>query len=283
MPLDFTKLHGLGNDYVYIDVHDQQVPDPGALARAVSDRHRGIGSDGLILIAPPSDESDADVRMLMFNADGTPGEMCGNGIRCLAKYVYDHRRAQQNPLRVETGAGILLLELTIGADDKVKTVRVDMGPPRLAPRDIPIDVPGAEAVNVPLNVANHHFQLTAVSMGNPHAVVFVDDVAAVPLETVGPAFEHHDLFPQRVNVHFAQVHNRHHLQMRTWERGSGITQACGTGACAVCVAGVLTGRAEPDITARLPGGALHILWDQATGHVFMTGPATEVFSGIWPN
>jgi diaminopimelate epimerase len=283
MPLHFTKLHGLGNDYVYIDVHDQHVPDPIQLARAVSNRHRGIGSDGLILIAPPTDEADADVRMLMFNADGTPGEMCGNGIRCLAKYVYDHGRAHQNPLRVETGAGTLLLDLTTNPDDQVTTVRVDMGPPRLAPRDIPIDIPGEEAVNVPINVADHHFQLTAVSMGNPHAVVFVDDVAAIPLETVGPAFEHHPLFPQRVNVHFAQLRDRHHLQMRTWERGSGITQACGTGACAVCVAGVLTRRAEPDITARLPGGELHILWDQTTRHIFMTGPATEVFSGTWPD
>jgi diaminopimelate epimerase len=275
-------MHGLGNDYVYVDVHAQDVAAPEALARAMSDRHRGVGSDGLILIALAGN-ADADARMLMFNADGTRGEMCGNGIRCVAKYVFDHGISQNNPLRIATDAGVKTLELTLGDDGKVAQIRVDMGTPGLAPDEVPMLVDGAEVVDYPLEVDGETYVITGVSMGNPHAVAFVDDVSAVPLERVGPLFEHHALFPERVNMHFAEVRGPGEVRMRTWERGSGITQACGTGACAVCVAGVLSERTQPTLVAHLPGGALSLEWDRTSRHVFMTGPATEVFHGEWPD
>lgn len=285
MPLRFTKMHGLGNDYVYVSTFDQVVPDPPSLARAVSDRHRGIGSDGLILVAPPA-VPDADVRMVMYNVDGSRGQMCGNGLRCVAKLAYERGLARRNPLRVQTDRGVLTLDLTL-VGGRVTEVRADMGPPILDPQRIPVALPGKLAVDVPLPAdapgAAQGLRLTAVSMGNPHGVLFVPDAAAVPLEEWGPQLERHPLFPERANIHFAQVLAAGRVRMVTWERGSGITQACGTGAAAVCVAGVLTSRSGRAVTVELPGGELRIVWDEASGHVFMTGPATEVFTGEWPD
>jgi diaminopimelate epimerase len=282
----FTKMHGLGNDYVYVNGFEETVADPAAVAQKVSDRHFGIGSDGLILILP-SDK--ADVRMRMFNADGSESEMCGNGIRCVAKYSYDHGLTKNNPMKVETGRGVLTLQLGL-KDGKVDVVTVDMGEPILKLEDIPVRQ-GA-AVRQPLinKQAEHQYALaledagkplvaTFVSMGNPHAVIYCDDVRAVDLEKLGPKVEHYAAFPKRINAHWVQVHSRNEVTMRTWERGSGITMACGTGACAVCVAGVLVGKTNRKILAHLPGGDLTLEWRESDNHVYMTGPATEVFSG----
>ncbi len=276
----FTKMHGLGNDYVYVSTFDQPVPaDPARLAVAVSDRHFGIGGDGLILIMP---SERADARMRMFNADGSEGEMCGNGVRCVARYLHDHDLARKDRVTIETGRGILTLDLDVVAG-KVRGVRVDMGAPILKSREIPTTLPGDPPVNAPLRVGDREFAVTAVSMGNPHAVIYVDDVAEFPLEELGPAIENHPAFPRRVNVHVVEVYDPGEVRMRTWERGSGITLACGTGACAVCVAGVLTGRSGRKIQAHLPGGDLELEWRDDDAPVFMTGPATEVFSGEWPD
>jgi diaminopimelate epimerase len=278
----FTKMHGIGNDYVYVNGFDQPVADPAATAIAVSDRHFGIGSDGLILILP---SKIADVRMRMFNADGSESEMCGNGIRCVAKYAFDHGLTQNNPMRVETGRGVLNLALETQAG-KVQRVTVDMGEPILSLPDIPVDATKisatAHAHTHRLRLDNHpSFEATFVSMGNPHAVLFVDDVKSIDLERVGPAIERHAAFPRRINVHFVQVIDRVDVIMRTWERGSGITLACGTGACAVGVAGVLTGKTNRKLLAHLPGGDLTLDWREEDNHVLMTGAATEVFSGDW--
>jgi diaminopimelate epimerase len=276
--MKFTKMHGLGNDYVYVETFGQKAPaDPAALARAVSDRHFGIGSDGLILIGP---SERADARMRMFNADGSESEMCGNGVRCVAKYIHDHGIATKPRVTVETGRGVLTLDLEV-VDGKARRVRVDMGPPILQGSDIPTKLPGDPPVDVNVNVAGFDLGVTAVSMGNPHAVVYVDDVENFPVESVGAALEHHPSFPRRVNAHFVQILTPGEVKMRTWERGSGITLACGTGACAVCVAGVLTGRTSRKILAHLPGGDLDLDWPADDASVFMTGPATEVFSGEW--
>lgn len=276
----FTKMHGIGNDYVYIDGFKQRVEDPKRLAVAVSDRHFGIGSDGLILILP---SEKADVRMRMFNADGSEGEMCGNGIRCVAKYAYDHGLAKVNPMKVETGAGVLALELDI-VEDKVHRVRVDMGEPRLAPADIPATAEGVDRIlNQPMTLDGREYRMTCVGMGNPHAVFFVDDTDEIELERLGPKVELHPMFPRRTNVHFVEMNNRGEVTMKTWERGSGATLACGTGAAAVCVAGVLIGETERRIRAHLPGGDLELEWSEADNHVYMTGPAAEVFSGDWPD
>ncbi|QDV36108.1 diaminopimelate epimerase [Tautonia plasticadhaerens] len=280
MPLRFTKMHGLGNDYVYVNLFDQILPgDPGPLAAAMSDRHLGVGSDGLILIGP-SDRADA--RMRMFNLDGSEGEMCGNGIRCVAKYVHDHGIARKDRVTIETGRGVLTLDLEVEGG-KAHRVRVDMGTPILRSAEIPTTLPGDPPVDVPFEVGGLELRQTAVSMGNPHAVAFVDDVTAFPLEAIGPKWEHHPAYPRRVNAHVVQVIGPGEVRMRTWERGSGITQACGTGACAVCVAGVLTGRTGWKIVAHLPGGDLELEWPADDAPVFMTGPATEVFSGEWPD
>jgi diaminopimelate epimerase len=289
----FTKMHGIGNDYVYVDCVRQPPPrDPCALARAVSDRHFGIGSDGLILICP---SGVADARMRMFNVDGSESEMCGNGIRCVAKYVYDHGIARNPRLMVETGRGVLTLDLTF-ENDRVSQVRVDMGMPILQALDIPTTLPGDPVVDAPppywkaardlpdiLCDVGAKLAMTCVSMGNPHAVLFCKDVSKIPLEQVGPILEHAPVFPRRANIHFAQVHSRGEVTMRTWERGSGITMACGTGACSVCVAGVLTGRTDRKLLAHLPGGDLRLHWSESDGHVYMTGPAVEVFHGEWPD
>ncbi|MFQ3651058.1 MAG: diaminopimelate epimerase [Gemmataceae bacterium] len=288
-PLRFIKMHGLGNDYVYVDCFSQAEPvDPAGLARAVSDRHFGIGSDGLILVCPAR-TAEAHARMRMFNADGSESEMCGNGIRCVAKLVHDHGLSSANPLRIETGRGILTLHLNI-RDGKVDTVRVDMGEPILEAERIPTTLPGPQVIDVPLPLSSEQggsigidLRGSCVSMGNPHVVIFVPDVAVVPLEKLGPLLETLSVFPRRINVHFAQVLSPAELIMRTWERGSGITMACGTGACAVAVAGVLTQRTGRSVLAHLPGGDLHLDWNPSDNHVYMTGPATEVFHGIWPS
>lgn len=280
MPLRFTKMHGLGNDYVYVSLFDQSVADPAALSRVISDRHRGVGSDGLILVAPP--QAGGDVRMIMFNADGSRGQMCGNGVRCVAKLAYERRLARRNPMRVETDRGILDLRLFLDSSDRVERVRVNMGPPILEPRRIPVALDGERAINVPLPLGECTLTMTCVSMGNPHAVIFVDDLAAVPLGDWGPRIERHALFPERVNAHFVQILSHSHVRMATWERGSGPTQACGTGAAAVCVAGVLTDRSPRKVLATLPGGDLELEWDDTSNAVFKTGPATEVFTGEWP-
>src|SRR5262245_220542 len=285
--MHFIKYQGIGNDYVYVDCVNQPIPaDPAALARAVSDRHFGIGGDGLILLCP-SDR--ADVRMRMFNADGSEAEMCGNGVRCVAKMAHDHGLSRNNPLKVETGRGVLTLQLTVAAG-KVQRVRVDMGEPILDAGAIPTTLPGSRVVDHRLPAAGDDWyaacgldpRMTCVSMGNPPAGVYCNDVAKVPLEGVGPALETASVFPRRINVHFVQVHSPGEVTMRTWERGSGVTLACGTGACAVCVAGVLSGRTGRKLLAHLPGGDLTLEWNEADNHVFKTGPATEVFAGEWP-
>jgi diaminopimelate epimerase len=276
----FAKMHGIGNDYVYVSTFDQKAPtDPARLAVAVSDRHRGIGGDGLILIMP---SERADARMRMFNADGSEGEMCGNGVRCVAKYLYEHGIARKPTVTVETGRGVLTLLLEVRGG-RVERVTVDMGAPILDPALIPTLLPGHPPIDAPLRVAERELAITAVSMGNPHAVAYVADVAAFPLESLGPLLERHPAFPRRVNVHVVEVVGTGEVRMRTWERGSGITLACGTGACAVCVAGVLTGRTERALLAHLPGGDLELDWRDAGASVFMTGPAVHVFTGEWPD
>lgn len=279
--LKFTKMHGLGNDYVYVGLFDQQVADPAALARAVSDRHRGIGSDGLILVGPPQAPT-AQVRMQMFNADGSRAQMCGNGIRCVAKLAYERGWARFNPLRVETDAGVLTLQLTLDAQGRVALVRVDLGEPILEAARIPVRSTTARVLNLPIEFCGTSLPMTCVSMGNPHVVFFVPELERVPLAEWGPVLERHPLFPERINVHFVQVESPTYIRMATWERGAGPTQACGTGAAAVCVAGVLTGNSQRKLRARLPGGELDLEWDEATNHVFKAGPATEVFTGEWP-
>lgn len=286
MALQFTKMHGAGNDYVYLDGVGHRLPDdlPG-LARRISDRHFGVGGDGLICILPPT-VTDAHVRMRMFNSDGSEAEMCGNGVRCVAKYVHDHGLSDANPLRVETGRGVLDITLHLGRDGKVESATVDMGEPILAIEQIPADVrhltPTAAANTFRLTEVaapdGTPVSATLVSMGNPHAVVFARSAGEADLN-LGPAIERHRAFPRKTNVHFVQVLAHGEVKVIHWERGTGPTLACGTGACAVCVAGALTGRTGREIITRLPGGDLRLRWDEATGHVYMTGPAVEVFSG----
>ncbi len=279
--MKFTKMHGLGNDYVYVNLFREKLAGEVAdVARSISDRHFGVGSDGLILIAP---SERADARMRMFNADGSESEMCGNGVRCVAKYVYDHGIAPKERITIETGRGVLTLDLEVEGG-KARRVRVNMGEPILQGVEIPTSLPGNPPIEVPIRVGSPNsasYSATAVSMGNPHAVVYVPDVDGVLLDVLGPLFEKHEAFPRRVNAHFVQVLAPDEVRMRTWERGSGITLACGTGACAVCVAGVLTGFTEDKILAHLPGGDLELEWAGVGHPVFMTGPATEVFSGEW--
>lgn len=274
----FTKMHGLGNDYVYVDCFAERVADAPALARAVSDRHRGIGGDGLILICP---SSKADVRMEMYNSDGSRAQMCGNGIRCVAKYAYEHGRARANPMRIETDAGILPLELTVDGE-RVRLARVNMGRPRLRPEDLPTTLKIDEMIDLPVEASGRQLRMTCLSMGNPHAVLFADSLRGIDLAREGARLEHHAMFPQRCNIHFVTVNRRDDVTMWTWERGSGATLACGTGASAVCVAGALTGRTDRKITAHLPGGDLLLEWNPEDDCVYMTGPAEEVFTGDWP-
>lgn len=277
----FTKMHGIGNDYVYVDCFRNPLPaDPAELARKVSDRHFGIGGDGLILICPS--DNGADARMRMFNADGSESEMCGNGLRCVAKFVHDHGIAPKERLRLQTGRGILTVDLEI-AGGKAARVRVNMGEPILEPKKIPTTFSGERAVNVPLVVDGRTFEATCVSMGNPHCVIFVPQATDELVLGWGPKIEHAPQFPARVNVEFVEVVSPTELRQRTWERGSGETLACGTGASAVCVAGVLTGRSRRDVTIHLLGGDLQIHWNESDNHVYKTGPAAEVFTGDWPD
>ncbi len=272
--LRFTKMHGIGNDYVYVDCFTQTVADPVGLARRVSPRRTGIGSDGLILICP---SATADCRMEMYNADGSRGEMCGNGIRCVGKYVYEHGLAPRETLRVETDAGIKVLQLQV-RDGRVPSVTVDMGVPILDGPRIPVAAEG-RVVDVPLSVGGETYRITCVSMGNPHCVIFLPGVDGLALADIGPRFEHHPFFPQRVNTEFVEVRSPTALRMRVWERGSGETAACGTGACAVLVAAALNGRSERHAIVHLNGGDLDLVWNTTDDHVLMTGPAEEVFTG----
>lgn len=275
----FTKMQGAGNDYIYIDCFRDPIPErPDQLSRDISDRHFGVGADGLILILP---SQRADVQMRMFNADGSEAEMCGNGIRCLAKYVYDHDLCRQTTLQVETQRGVLTLELRV-REERVDQVRVDMGEPILSPREVPAKFVGESVVDRPLVVDGRELAVTAVSMGNPHCVVFTPEVTDADVLGLGPQIERHDQFPAGTNVEFVEVRSRTEVFQRTWERGSGETLACGTGACAVCVAGVLTGRTERRVGVQLRGGKLEVEWNEDRGNVYMTGPAAEVFSGEWP-
>ncbi|HIV53705.1 MAG TPA: diaminopimelate epimerase [Candidatus Mediterraneibacter norwichensis] len=277
--MKFTKMQGLGNDYVYVNCLKETIADPPALAKKISDRHFGVGSDGLIMINP-SDK--ADFEMEMYNADGSRAEMCGNGIRCVAKYVYDYGLTDKTRISVETLAGIKYLDLTV-ENGKVSLVRVDMGRPILEPENIPVQAEGSRVVDEPLTVDGKEYRMTCVSMGNPHAVIFVDqDVRELPLEQIGPSFENHERFPKRINTEFARVLDRRTVEMRVWERGSGETLACGTGTCATAVACVLNGLTEDEITVHLLGGDLYIKWDREKDTVYMTGPAETVFDGEWP-
>ena len=277
--MEFTKMQGLGNDYVYVNCFQEKIEDPSELARKISDRHFGVGSDGLIMINP-SDK--ADFEMEMYNADGSRGEMCGNGIRCVAKYVYDYGLTDKKSISVETLGGIKYLDLTV-EDGKVKLVKVDMGKPELEPSKVPVIAEGSSVVDAPIMVDGKEYRMTCISMGNPHAVVFVDcDVRELPLEEIGPKFENHERFPKRVNTEFVRVLDRHTAEMRVWERGSGETLACGTGACAVAAACALNGHTEDEVTVKLLGGDLHIRWDRENDTVYMTGPAEVVFDGEWP-
>ncbi len=281
----FTKMHGIGNDYIYINGLQQSVADPEALARAIADRHTGVGGDGLILILPPQNGVEADLRMRMFNADGSESAMCGNGIRCVCKYAHDHGLSKAQPMRIQTGTGVLTLEYTVGGDGTVNQVTVDMGEPILLLADVPVDrrhLAGGDGPIYCISVDEQTFEAVFVSIGNPHAVIYVDDVEVVDLLRLGQKLETHPAFPNRINVHFVRVADPNEVFMRTWERGSGATLACGSGACAVCVAGVLTDRTDRRLLAHLPGGDLDIRWDERTNHVFMTGPAEEVFTGDWP-
>lgn len=297
----FIKMHGIGNDYVYVNGFTERVTDPAALAIRIADRHFGVGGDGLIMLLPPEPGVTADVRMRMFNADGSESEMCGNGVRCVCKFAHDHGITRANPMRVQTGRGVLTLRYNTNTSGKVDQITVDMGEPILDAGLVPVKIgmipDNSRVVNYSLSeFVRDHVELrqpwvdaagldrhiTCVSMGNPHVMLYCNDVSKVPLEIVGPILEKDARFPRRINVHFVQVHAPGEVTMRTWERGSGITLACGTGASAVCVAGVLVSRSDRKILAHLPGGDLSLEWRESDNHVYMTGPATEVFEGVWP-
>lgn len=273
--LQFTKMQGLGNDYVYIDCTKKKLENASEVAVKASDRHFGIGSDGLILI---NASNVADFEMEMYNADGSRGEMCGNGIRCVAKYVYDYGLTDQTHISVETLGGIKYLDLTV-EEGRVRQVRVDMGRPMLCPAEIPVIANGESVIDMPIEVDGTEYRMTAVGMGNPHTVVFMEDVDELEIERIGPKFEHHPCFPNRVNTEFVKVLDQNTVKMRVWERGSGETLACGTGACAVAVACILNGLTENEVTVQLLGGDLLIEWDREADKVYMTGPAEVVFDG----
>lgn len=273
--MKFTKMHGLGNDYVYVNCFEEKVENPKEVAIKVSDRHFGIGSDGLILIKP---SQKADFFMEMYNADGSQSEMCGNGIRCVAKYVYDFGLTDKTEIAIDTLAGIKYLTLHI-EDGKVATVTVDMGCPILEAKEIPVMSEEEKFIAKPVEVLGTCYSVTAVSMGNPHGIVFVEDVKNFPVHEVGKVFEVHEIFPRRANIEFLEVLDRKTANMRVWERGSGETLACGTGTCASVVAGVLNGKLDREVTVHLLGGDLLIEWREEDNHVYMTGAATTVFVG----
>jgi diaminopimelate epimerase len=288
--MKFTKMHGIGNDYVFVDCFHERVTNPAKVARAISDRHFGVGSDGLILICP---SKKADAKMRIFNADGSEAEMCGNGIRCVAKYVFEKNIAKPRgpiamgngtkypaSLNIETGAGVLTVGLALRGKI-VQKVCVNMGEPKFRPKEIPVKLAGERVIEHKIEVAGEKLPMTCVSMGNPHVIFFCDEVAAVELDVIGPEIENHNLFPKRTNVHFVEIKSRDEFTMRTWERGSGITLACGTGACACAVAAAVTGRCDRSSTAKLPGGQLQLNWSTEDNCVYMTGPAVEVFEGQW--
>ena len=271
----FTKMQGLGNDYVYVNCFQEKIDNPSEVAIKVSNRNFGVGSDGLIMICP---SEVADFEMKMYNADGSRGEMCGNGIRCVGKYVYDYGLTDKTSVSVETLGGIKYLDFTV-EDGKVKLVKVDMGSPELVPANIPIIAEGDSVIDAPIVVDGREYHMTGVSMGNPHTVVYIDDVQGLEIEKIGPKFENHERFPNRINTEFAKVLDRHTVEMRVWERGSGETLACGTGACAVAVASILNGLTEDKVTVKLLGGDLQIEWDRQENKVYMTGPAEISFEG----
>ena len=286
--MNFTKMHGCGNDYVYMDCTKDTddvrkvLENAPSLAIQVSDRHFGIGSDGLILICP---SEVADFRMRMYNADGSESEMCGNGIRCVSKFVYDKKLTDKTLITVETGAGILKLDLHPGADGLIEAVTVDMGVPVMPAHLVPVLGENMEnleepLIDAPLMVNGIEYRMTCISMGNPHAVIFVEDTASLPLTEMGPDFENHPRFPKRTNTEFIQLISRTEMNMRVWERGSGETLACGTGTCASVMAAILNGHTEDEVLVHLLGGDLLIRYERESGHIFMTGPATTVFEGV---
>ena len=275
--MKFTKMHGCGNDYVYFDCTKNEIKDESAAAKALSDRHFGIGGDGIIIIKKGK---KAEFEMVMYNADGSRGAMCGNGIRCVAKYVYDHKLTDKTSISIESMGAVKYIDVAV-ENGEVKSARVDMGAPILESKKIPVLTDGERAVNVPITVDGREYKMTCVSMGNPHAVVFIENSPKeFPLEKIGPMFENNSVFPDRTNTEFIKVIDRKNLEMRVWERGSGETLACGTGACASAVAAILNGYADNDVTVHLLGGDLEISWSGNEGDsVFMTGPATTVFEG----
>lgn len=278
----FTKMEGLGNDYIYIEEFEEELYEPGPLAVKISDRHFGVGGDGIVLIGHPSKDkkTEADFRMRMFNADGSEGEMCGNASRCVGKYLYDTGLTESETIRLETRAGVKILHLTV-AGKRVRSVKVDMGEPILKPSEIPMNVPGDSFINSEITVGGKSYLGTAVSMGNPHLVVPYDGLEDLEIASIGPKFEHHELFPKRVNTEFIEVKARDHVRMRVWERGSGETLACGTGACAVLVASALNGWTGRKAKIELRGGTLEIEWSEEDNHVYMSGPASFVFTGTY--
>lgn len=273
--MKFTKMHGIGNDYVYVNCFEESVKNPAEVSKFLSNRHFGIGSDGLILISP---SAIADFRMNIYNADGSQAEMCGNGIRCVAKYVYDYGLTDKTEISVETLAGIKYLRLQV-ENGKVASVEVNMGAPILEPKEIPVAVEESPVVNVPVEVKGKIYHMTCVSMGNPHAIIFMNNVKDLDIEAIGPYFENHTVFPKRTNTEFVEVLDRNTVNMRVWERGSDETLACGTGACATTVACILNDKTENEVTVHLLGGDLKIRWDREANQVYMTGPATVVFDG----
>jgi len=273
--MKFTKMQGIGNDYVYVNCLQETVPDPGQTAIKVSNRHYGIGSDGLILIKP---SKVADFEMDMYNADGSQSAMCGNGIRCVAKYVYDYGLTDKLNISVDTKSGIKYLDLTV-ENGKVVLITVDMGEPELKSGNIPIISGKDKVIMEPIEIDGVTYRMTGVSMGNPHAVVFIENVKELDIEKIGPQFEHHSFFPERINTEFVKVLDEHTVEMRVWERGSGETLACGTGACAVAVASVINGFVKDEVTVKLLGGDLKIYWNREENKVYMTGPAAVVFEG----
>lgn len=273
--IKFSKMQGLGNDYVYINCFAERVEEAGRIAKKVSDRHFGIGSDGLVLICP---SQVADFKMEMYNADGSQAEMCGNAIRCVGKYVYDRGLTTKKQIQIETLAGEKTLDLQV-TDGVVQSICVDMGSPQWASEKIPVASEAARFIQQPVAVDGRDYLVTAVSMGNPHAVVFMEDIEGLEIDRIGPLFEHHPLFPKRINTEFVKVLDRHTVKMRVWERGAGETLACGTGACAAMAAAHVNGFIDEEAVLLLLGGRLHIRWDKGTDKIYMTGPAEFVFDG----
>jgi len=278
--MDFVKMHGLGNDFVFIEDKTGQDKDYTLLARAMCNRHTGIGADGLIVIV---DSRVADVRMRIINSDGSEAEMCGNGIRCFAKYVYDSGIIEKKQFTVETPAGIMEPEITVGADNKAELITINMGRPSFNRSEIPMEGTDGRVLNEDLGVDGENWKITSLLMGVPHTVTYVDDVDSVDIEKIGPLFEKHEAFPKHTNINFAQQMDDRTVKVRTWERGAGATLACGTGSCSVAVASFLNGRTGREVDIQLPLGTLHIEYREEDGNVYMTGPAAVSFTGTWPD